>query len=202
LIVATMVLDGFPFVPKQNAILTLITEGIPTVALAAWAHPGQWGRRERLHSFLHFVLPAAFTLSLAGLGVYLMALISATSAANPISGELAITPRALAIAQSALTTFAIVCGLLLIPCVVPPARVWVGGNRLSGDWRPTLLALGLLLDYAVMLALPPLRKFFELMSLHMSDYAVIGAIAVAWGLILLWIWRARLLERFLQVHWE
>jgi hypothetical protein len=53
-----------------------------------------------------------------------------------------------------------------------------------------------------MLVIPPLRGFFELVSLRMSDYALIGAIAVAWGLILLWIWRARLLERFLQVHWE
>ncbi len=202
LIVATMVIDGFPFVPKQNAILTLVTEGIPTVALAAWAHPGQFGLRERLHSFFHFVLPAALTLSLAGLGVYLMALVSTTQAANPGTGNLAITPGALAIAQSALTTFAIVCGLLLIPFVVPPTRAWVGGNRLSGDWRPTLLALGLLLGYVVMLVIPPLRGFFELVSLRMSDYALIGAIAVAWGLILLWIWRARLLERFLQVHWE
>src|SRR5205807_7461074 len=40
LLVATMVLGGFPFVPKQNAILTLLTEGIPTLALAAWARPG------------------------------------------------------------------------------------------------------------------------------------------------------------------
>ncbi len=103
---------------------------------------------------------------------------------------------------SEIASAAIVCGLLLIPFVVPPARIWVGGNGLSGDWRPTLLALGLLLGYAVMLALPPLRGFFELVSLRMSDYAVIGAIALAWGLILLWIWRARLLERFLQVHWE
>ncbi len=78
----------------------------------------------------------------------------------------------------------------------------MGGNRLSGDWRPTLLALGLLLGYVVMLALPPLREFFELTSLHMSDYAVIGGIAVAWWLMLLWIWRARLLERFLQAQWE
>jgi len=131
-----------------------------------------------------------------------MALVSTTQTANPGTGNLAITPRALAIAQSALTTFAIVCGLLLIPFVVPPARAWVGGNRLSGDWRPTLLALGLLLGYVVMLAIPPLRGFFELVSLRMCDYALIGAIAVAWGLILLWIWRARLLERFLQVHWE
>ena len=65
-----------------------------------------------------------------------------------------------------------------------------------------MVALGLLLGYGVMLAIPPLREFFELMSLHMSDYAVIGGIAVAWWLMLLWIWRTRLLERFLHVQWE
>lgn len=202
LIVATLVIDGFPFVPKQNAILTLITEGIPTVALATWAQPGQWGRRERLHSFLHFILPAALTLSLAGLGVYVLALISTIPAANPISGEREITAAALATAQSALTTFAILCGLLLIPFAVPPTKALVGGNKFSGDWRPSLLALGLLLGYALMLALPPLRAFFELTSLRMSEYAVIGTMAMVWGLLLLFIWRTRLLERFLQVHWE
>ena len=45
LLVAIMVLGGFPFVPKQNAILTLLTEGIPTLALAAWARPGLSPRR-------------------------------------------------------------------------------------------------------------------------------------------------------------
>jgi cation-transporting ATPase E len=65
-------------------------------------------------------------------------------------------------AQSALTTLAVVCGLLLIPFVAPPTNAWVEGNTLSGDWRPTFMALGLLVGYAVMLAIPPVAAIFEL----------------------------------------
>jgi cation-transporting ATPase E len=31
---------GFPLAPKHNALLTLLTVGIPSIALAAWARPG------------------------------------------------------------------------------------------------------------------------------------------------------------------
>ena len=202
LVVATMVLDGFPFVPKQNAILTLVTEGIPTVALAAWARSGPLGRRNLLHSFLHFILPASIMLSLAGLVVYVAALMFSNQAANPGASDLVITPGALMMAQSALTTFAVICGLLLILFVVPPTKAWVGGNELSGDRRPSLLALGLLLGYSGMLAIAPLSEFFELARMEMRDYLLIGIVAVSWAVILHWIWRIRLLERFLQVNWE
>ena len=205
LLVATTILDGFPFVPKQNAILTLVTEGIPTLALAAWARAGSSLQRSSARSFLHFVVPAGITLSVAGLGVYLTELILASQelqAAHPGMGDPAILRGSLPVAQSALTTFAVVGGLVLIPFVVPPTRAWVGGNSLSGDWRPTLLALGLLLVYAVMLAIPPLGRFFELTPLDLGDYLLIAGVAVGWGLTLRWIWRHRLLERFLQVDWE
>ena len=106
------------------------------------------------------------------------------------------------IAQSALTTFAVCSGLLLVPFVVPPARFWVGGSKLSGDWRPTLLAVGLLLVYLVVIAMPPLRAFFSLTALHPFDYLFIGAAALIWSIIQRWIWRGRLLERFLQLNQE
>ncbi len=187
LLVGTTIVDGFPLVPKQNAILTFVTEGVPTLGLATWTHPGPSPRRHLYRSFLHFIIPAATTLSLAGLGVFF--------------AVLAFTSQ-LTAAQSALTTFAVVCGLILIPFVVPPTKAWVGGNALSGDWRPTLMALGLLVGYGVMLAIPPLREIFELMSLPIVVYALIGVIAVAWALTLRLIWRKRLLERFLQVDWS
>jgi cation-transporting P-type ATPase E len=183
LLVAIMVLGGFPFVPKQNAILTLLTEGIPTLALAAWAHPGV-SQRDLTRSLLHFVLPAALTLGLAGLGVYLVELVSTAQ---------------LIVAQSALTTFAVLCGVLLISFVAPPARTGLGSSVLRGDWRPTLLGLGLLGGYGVVLATPPLRALFDVVPLGMYDYALIGSVAMAWGLSLYWLCRARLLERFLQI---
>ncbi len=189
-------IDGFPFVPKQNAILTLVTEGIPTVALAAWAHPGHLPRSRLIRSLLHFVLPAGLTVSLAGMGVFLAELFSTSHVPGTTN------PGSLSTAQSALTTFAVLCGLLLVPFVMPPSRALVGGNGLSGDWRPSLLALGLLVGYGVLLAIKPLSAFFELIPLGIGDYTLISITAVAWGLALRWIWRVRLLERFLQVDWE
>ena len=187
LLVAIMVLGGFPFAPKQNAILTLLTEGIPTLALAAWARPGISPQHSFIRSLLNFVLPAALSISLVGLGVYLVELITTS---QPLA------------AQSALTTFAVACGLLLIVFVAPPAKIKVGSNVLNTDWRPLLMALGLLAGYGMLLAIPPLRAYFDLVPLGLSDYALIGVAAIAWGLSLRWTWRARLLERFLQVNWR
>jgi cation-transporting ATPase E len=187
LLVGTTIVDGFPLVPRQNAILTLFTEGIPALGLATWTHPGPSQRRHLYHSFLHFIIPAATTLSLAGLGVFFAVLFLTSQ---------------LTAAQSALTTFAVVCGLLLIPFVVPPTKAWVGGNALSGDWRPTLMALGLLVGYLVLLAIPPLGLIFEIKPLPIGLYALIGIVAVIWSLTLRWIWRKRLLERYLQVDWS
>lgn len=187
LLVAILIVDGFPFVPRQNAILTLLTEGIPALALASWAQPRAFEPKRALPSLLHFVIPAAMTLCLAAVGVFMAAFSSDAQ---------------LPAAQSALTTFTILGGLLLIPFAVPPARAWVGGSSLVGDWRPTLLALGLLAGYAALLAIPPLRAFFELTALDPRSYLLIGLAALAWALLLRWVWGARLLERFLQLEWR
>jgi cation-transporting ATPase E len=184
---------AFPFAPKQKALVTFETLGIIAVALAAWAHPGPPSRRGLGSLLLHFVLPAAVPLSLIAFSVYLIAFYQAVQQ----MGES--TQAAQLIAQSALTTFAVCSGLLLVPFVVPPARFWVGGSKLSGDWRPTLLAAGLLVVYLVVIALPPLRAFFSLTALHPIDYLFIGAAALIWSIIQRWLWRAHLLERFLQL---
>jgi cation-transporting P-type ATPase E len=187
LLLAIMIVDGFPFVPRQNAILTLLTEGIPALALATWAKPRAFEPKRAFSSLLHFVIPAAATLSLAALGVFMVGFTSDSQ---------------LPVAQSALTSFTITSGLLLIPFVVPPIRAWAGGSSLGGDWRPTLLALGLLAGYAALLAIPPLRALFELTALDAGSYLLIGLAALAWAVILRWVWRARLLERFLQLDWR
>jgi cation-transporting P-type ATPase E len=184
LLVGTMMLGGFPFTPKQNAILTLITEGIPVLALAAWARPGALVRHSFLRSLLHIVLPAALSISLVGLGLYL--------------AERFATSQLLS-AQSALTTFVVLCGVLLIPFVAPRMTSGFDSKGLRGDWRPSLLVLGLLVGYGVVLAVSPLRALFDLLPLGMSDYALIGIAAIAWGFSLFGVCRFRLLERFLQV---
>jgi cation-transporting ATPase E len=57
------VVGGFPFEPKQASILVLLTVGIPTFLLAAWARPGTV-EKDAQRSLWHFVLPAASTLGL------------------------------------------------------------------------------------------------------------------------------------------
>jgi len=187
-------LGGFPFEPKQKALITFETLGVIAVALAAWAHPGTPTRHGLIRVLLRFTLPAAVTLSLIAFGVYLVAFLHALQ--NPGTS----LDTAQLIAQSALTSFAVCSGLLLVPFVVPPTKLWVGGSKLNGDWRPTLLALGLLLVYLVIIAIPTLRTFFSLAALDIPDYLFIGGAALVWGIIQRWIWRANLLERFLQIE--
>jgi cation-transporting ATPase E len=123
--------------------------------------------------------------------VYLIALLLAEQQMGTTSAG------ALLIAQSALTTFAVFSGLLLVPFIVPPTKFWVGGSELSGDWRPALLALGMLVVFLILVAIPAIRSFFSLAALDIKSYILIGVAAMIWGFIQRWLWRIRLLERFL-----
>lgn len=196
LLLTIPLLGAFPFAPKQKALITFETLGIMAVALAAWAHPGPPSRRGMGQMLLHFVLPGAVTLSLVAFGIYLLTFFQALDLAGASLAE------AQLLAQSALTSFAVCSGLLLVPFVAPPTRFWVSGSRFSGDWRPTLLAVGLLLIYLFVIAVPPLREFFSLTALDPLDYLLIGLAALLWSLVQRWLWRAHVLERLLQLKWE
>ena len=183
LIVATRIVGvAFPVTPKHNSILALLTVGIPILAIAAWARPGA-PPRSVLRSTSHFVLPAAFTVSVVALGIYLFYL-----GMN----------EDVEIARTALTTATVLCGLMLIPFVEPPTKAWVGGDVLSGDRRPTLLALGMLVLYSVVMVMPSLRNFFELTPMRGLDYLLIGIVVAIWTMLLRYIWRKRLFESLLD----
>ena len=71
-------------------------------------------------------------------------------------------------------------------------------DRFSGDWRPTILAILSMILYLAILVDPGLRQFFELEALSWWDCALIGGLAAIWAYLLRWIWRRRILERFLN----
>ena len=129
-----------------------------------------------------FALPAALSLAVAGFGVYIGYFVT--------SGP--------AVAQTALTIVSVLCGLLLTVFVEPPTPWWTGGDVLSRDRRPALLALLLLAVFVVILALGPLREFFELVSLGPADFVVLGLVAGGWALSVRWAWRARQLDRLVS----
>lgn len=91
-------------------------------------------------------------------------------------------------------------GLILVVFVEPPCGFWAGGDDLAGDWRPTLLALGLFVSFFAGLQIPQVREFYGMSALHQPfDYVVIIATTVIWTFVLRFVWRARLLERYLGV---
>ncbi len=170
---------AFPLTPKHNSVLALLTVGIPTLAIAVWAQPQQ-SPRHLLVDTLRFAVPAAIAMALVALPFY--------------AWELA-DGRELEVARTELTTLTILCGLLLIPFAVPPTGAWTGGSRLSGDWRPTLLALGLLGLYVLFFLVPLTRDFFGLRHMPVADLAVIVVVALGWTVGLRFAWRATLFER-------
>jgi cation-transporting ATPase E len=181
--VATQIVGvAFPVTPKHNSLLALLTVGIPIFAIAAWARPGS-PPASVIRSASRFIWPAASTISVVAVAVYLYYLGSTAD---------------VDLARTALTTATVFCGLLLIPFVEPPTRAWVAGDELSGDWRPTILAVGMLGLYACVMAVTPLREFFELVSLRPTDYPLIGLVVILWALILRFIWKGRLMERLLS----
>jgi cation-transporting P-type ATPase E len=185
LIISVGVVDaGFPLAPKSNSLLLLLTVGIPPLLMATSARPGK-SPQGLIRSVLHFVLPATLSLFVITMGVYVSYLLASDS---------------LAIAQSALTTAAVLCGLVLIPFAEPPTRQWTGGSSISGDWRPTLLAVLMLVIYIAILVIAPLREFFELTLLTSADYLIITSLVAGWAISLRFIWRNRLLDRFLSVN--
>jgi cation-transporting ATPase E len=192
---------GFPLGPRHNALLALLTVGIPTLALAAWARPERPPAGGILRWLAHFVAPAAWSTALLGFVVYMAYFLPARAAALHFAPGIEQAEALLAartLAQTALTTISVMCGLVLVVFAEPPTPFWTGGAPLSRDLRPTLLAAGLLVAYTVIVLVPPLRNMFDLATLRVSDLACLAAAAVAWAALLRWAWRSRLVERLLE----
>jgi cation-transporting ATPase E len=180
LIVAASVMQlNFPISPKHSSILAILTVGIPTIALVAWARPGSPPGR-LIRSITHFVVPASLTIAFVGIETYL--------------GYLSVT-KDVVLSRTMLTTVLMLCGLVLIPFVEPPTKGWVGGDDFSGDWRPTILAGIMLAIFVLVMAVPPLREVFELQPLGLLDIGIALAIVFVWAFGLRFIWRAKVLER-------
>jgi cation-transporting ATPase E len=177
--------DGFPITPRQNAIISVITLSIPAFFLALWAKPGRKPHVSLGRSLANFVIPAVISIGVVGFAVYLFSLVWTGDETY---------------AQTTLTYITIICGALLVIFIKPPTKWWAHSDIPTGDWRSTLLSIGLLILFIVFLATPALREFYGLTLLQNSDhYIVIAVAAVIWVFILRLIWRTRLVERYLNI---
>ena len=161
--------------------------------------------------FLHFVVPATLTLSLASILVYIYFFVgNLEPVLEWIGGRITfedltslVTPQnfraAQAIAETALITMQVFAGLLLLPFLKPPTPAWVGGEPLSRDWRFTILAALVFAVYLLFLTVPLMRKLFELQPLSLTAVLGIGLVALFWALGVRLVWRYSMLDRFLGI---
>ena len=203
LIVTSLVIGIFPIDLRNGSALVLFTVGIPTALLAVWAQPGARDFDSLGRTLARFVVPAAVLSSLAGLAVLFGVIVLQLGGLEAIAGRGSVEPAALdaavTIAQSALTSFLVFAGLVLVVFVEPPVAWLAVIEPLSPDRRPTLLAGGLAALYLVMLAMPAGRTIFALHTLGAAELAIVFVAVVAWAVALHAVWRYRVVERFLGI---
>lgn len=199
-IITALVVGIFPINIRHGTVLTLWTVGIPTVLLAYWAPSGQRYRQTLVRSLVHFVLPAAILSSLFGLVVFYGPIIYRLAGSGTSWAESGPAFAGLVlVGQTALTSFLVLTGLLLVVFVEPPTPWWVGGDVFSGDWRPAALAGGLALGYVGIMAMPAVRNFFNLQVLDATTVLLVVGCTLLWMLLVRAAWRGCWLERFLGV---
>lgn len=176
---------GFPYTPAQNSVISIFSLTVPAFFLALWAPAGSAPHGMLVRKLLNFVLPATVVTSIFAIGVYLLFM--------GMTQDWGYT-------QLALTYASIAMGLLLVIFVQPPTEFWAGGDRLAGDWRPTLLATGLLIVMMISPYIPILRGLFGLDPLRSpTDALVLGGATLVWVFVLHLTWKRRIIDRYLDV---
>jgi cation-transporting P-type ATPase E len=195
LIISALVIGIFPVDLRNASAITLFTVGIPSALLAIWARPGRDVREPMQLTLARFVVPAAALASLIGLLVLTAVLLLGQADVGAVSGMT--MEVAEAGARSAVTTFLVYAGLLLLVFVEPPIRRLAVVVPLSPDKRPTYLAIGLGVAYLIVLSVPLLRQFFALQAPTLRDSLVVVAGVVSWAVLVWLAWRYHVVDRFL-----
>ena len=169
---------------------------------------------------MHFTLPAAFLVFFFGLLIYIgVFYVTANGIADiPVTPELKaqmqsyssvdmsglsddeLKGRAILLsAQTALTTYFVLAGIMIMLFAQPPLHWFTGGAPYSGNKLPLYAAAALLAGYFILLLMPRLRAFFQLAALPMWLNLAIAAMTIIWMLVQRAAWRNKLLERFLDI---
>src|SRR5215216_2668929 len=203
LIIAIGIVIDFPFSPRQSALLSFLTAGVPAVALAAWAQPVRATHGSSLGRLASFAVPAGLAVTLVGLLLFVGYSIPVfdlfANGSATVEEANAALKDTLPRAQTVLTYFLAVCGLLLVIFIEPPSRFWAGGDKFSGDRRPTWLTIALLVGLLAIAFVPGLSELFDLRPIALPDMAVVGVAAAVWMFLVRWAWKHRFLERFLGI---
>ena len=200
MIAIIMTAGGFPFAPRQSALLSFFGATVPAIAFALWAQPGPTPKVGLFKLLARFVLPTVVFMAGIGTAVYL---VWAIPAEHVVRTALGTTEKELAEtgyppAMTALTVFACFAAIFLILLIVPPSKWWAGGAPVvRNDWRMVGTVGFLFACMAVVLAVPLGRTLFELATLPWWQYFVLLGLAFVWSQLCLLVWKTHLLDRWL-----
>ncbi|MGY1783352.1 HAD-IC family P-type ATPase [Geodermatophilus sp. SYSU D01036] len=213
ILAVTMLGLGFPYSPA-NVGLTLLTVGVPTLFLTAWARPSP-PDPHLLTTLWRFVVPAVLVTAAGGVAVYARhytdLLQGFTDDAVPSfvvedfeaytgvsSDDVGFAEAAATIgAQTALSTFVSYAAFLLILFLKPPTRWFAAWTRPDGDRRPALLVLALVVVFSAGLFWPAFTTYFGLTEAADPVFETVLPALVLWFAVLTAAYRFRLLERAL-----
>jgi cation-transporting ATPase E len=206
LIVSSLVIGEFPLALRHGSIVTLFGVGIPAALLAVWAQPGIRRDSNLLRGIIHFSMPPVLVTSALGVllfyGVWLTPLLRAVALEPSTAQAAAAIAATRPVAQTALAVFVALTGLLLVIFVEPPTPWWTGGDTLSRDRRPAILAVVLIACLMVVTQVPVLRGVFALEPLSLAAYGLIFGAAALWLFTVRFLWRRRILDRFIGLGGE
>ncbi len=150
-VIAALLALPFPLTPKNNAVLALVTVGIPTMVMALWA-PAIRSPRSVVWRVLRFAVP--YGVAVAALAVPVM--VEAFAGSDVTLG------------RSTVTTATVFTGIALIPLMFPAVPGRAGPIGPGGDPRPAILAAAMLALYWIVTAVPGVRDFFDLVPLPLE----------------------------------
>ena len=193
-------IGGFPFAPRQSALLSFFGATVPAIAFALWAQPGPTPKVGLFKLLARFVLPTVVFMTAIGTTIYLVwsriPLKLVVDESGKTEQELIATghPQAM----TALTIFACFAAIFLILLIVPPSKWWAGGAPVvRDDKRMVGVVAFLFLCMIVVLSVPLARTLFEITALPWWQYFVLLAIAFGWSQLCLLVWKTHLLDRWL-----
>ena len=194
-------LGGFPFAPRQSALLSWFGATVPAVAFALWSRPGPTPKVGLFKLLARFVVPTTLLMAAFATAIYLAWALPAKAsylAAHPGAGSRELIANAYPPAMTALTIFACLASTLLILMIAPPNDWWSGGAPAERKDRRMLAVVGFLfLCMAAVLAVPLGRTLFELTALPVWQYLTLTGLAFAWSQLCLLVWKTGVLDRWL-----
>ncbi|TQN42826.1 cation-transporting ATPase E [Blastococcus colisei] len=213
ILAVTMLGLGFPYSPA-NVGLTLLTVGVPTLFLTAWARPTP-PDPHLLPNLGRFVVPAAVITAAGGVALYayhytfLFEGLSRSGTPEEVltaferytglsSDDVGFTEAAATIgAQTALSTFVSFAAFLLILFLKPPNRLFASWTRPDGDRRPAVLVVVLVAVFTGGLFIPAVSDYFGLTGAADPVFFTVLPALVLWLTVLSAAYRFRVLERAL-----